>query len=199
MSEPELSDPARLEALRRSVAALEGGPCVACGRALCGHEAVTCVVMGLGTAQRCLSCLAIGLGRPVEELRAGVHEHVSHRECFGRVWREADGRERDVAHCPWAAVQAGRSEAPRVLAAAAADDDAPAAADASWDAGDTGCGELVLELRRRLARLAPGQVLAVTATDLGAPQDLPAWCGLTGNTLVTNRHPNYLIRRKKER
>jgi tRNA 2-thiouridine synthesizing protein A len=52
-----------------------------------------------------------------------------------------------------------------------------------WNAGDLGCGELVLELRKKL-RLIPGQVLKVTALDPAAPIDLPAWCRLTNNTLI---------------
>jgi tRNA 2-thiouridine synthesizing protein A len=73
---------------------------------------------------------------------------------------------------------------------------APAHADEEWNAGDLGCGELVLELRMRMARLEPGRVLKLIARDPGAPADLPAWCGMTGHTLVSDRHPIYLIRRK---
>ena len=53
----------------------------------------------------------------------------------------------------------------------------------SWHAGDLGCGELVIELRKRLRRM-PGQVLKITALDPAAPIDLPAWCRLTNNPLV---------------
>jgi len=67
--------------------------------------------------------------------------------------------------------------------------------DDAWDAGPMGCGELVLELRFRLQALAPGAVLKLTATDLGAPEDLPAWCRLTGHALVLQRHPDYWIRK----
>ena len=48
--------------------------------------------------------------------------------------------------------------------------------DQEWNAGELGCGDLVLELRRRL-REAPGQMFKVIALDLGAPEDIPAWCG----------------------
>lgn len=61
---------------------------------------------------------------------------------------------------------------------------APPAHDASWDAGELGCGELVLELRLRMRQLASGQVLCLTATDPGAPADIPAWCGMTRNRLL---------------
>jgi tRNA 2-thiouridine synthesizing protein A len=70
-------------------------------------------------------------------------------------------------------------------------------ADETWDAGDLGCGELVLELRTRLACMQPGQVMKLIALDAGAPADLPAWCRMTGHTLVSGEHPVYLIRRKE--
>jgi tRNA 2-thiouridine synthesizing protein A len=71
--------------------------------------------------------------------------------------------------------------------------------DATWDAGGLGCGELVLELRDRLRVLPPGGVLLLRAEDPGAPADLPAWCRLTGHTLLSARHPEYRIRRKSDR
>ena len=71
-------------------------------------------------------------------------------------------------------------------------------ADTVWDAGDMACGELVFELRMRLARMKPGQVLELIARDPGAPADLPAWCRMTGHTLVSMQHPVYHIRRREE-
>jgi tRNA 2-thiouridine synthesizing protein A len=73
--------------------------------------------------------------------------------------------------------------------------DAVVRADEEWDAGDLGCGELVLELKMRLDRMPPGRVIKVTALDPGAPADMPAWCRLTGHTLLREAHPVYLIRR----
>jgi tRNA 2-thiouridine synthesizing protein A len=55
----------------------------------------------------------------------------------------------------------------------------------------------VLELRNRLKALSPGAVLEVTARDPGAPEDLPAWCRLTGHQLLQAAHPRYLIQRKE--
>jgi len=68
---------------------------------------------------------------------------------------------------------------------------------AQWDAGDLGCGELVLELRQRLEAMRPGQVLILTARDPGARADIPAWCRLTGHALIEHHHPVYQIRRKE--
>ena len=69
--------------------------------------------------------------------------------------------------------------------------------DVTWDAGDMGCGDLVLELRHRMEALRPGQVLALVARDPGAPADIPAWCRMTGHALVAEQHPTYIIRRKE--
>jgi tRNA 2-thiouridine synthesizing protein A len=74
---------------------------------------------------------------------------------------------------------------------------APRAADAQWDAGDLGCGDLVLELRLRMEALRPGQLLQLTASDPGARADIPAWCRMTGHTLIVEQHPVYQIRRKE--
>jgi tRNA 2-thiouridine synthesizing protein A len=68
---------------------------------------------------------------------------------------------------------------------------------ASWDAGTLGCGELVLELRNRIATIAPGKLFQLFAYDPAAPEDLPAWCRMTGHTLVRASHPEYLLQRKE--
>jgi tRNA 2-thiouridine synthesizing protein A len=69
--------------------------------------------------------------------------------------------------------------------------------DTEWDAGDLSCGDLVLHLRFRMMAMAPGTVLRLVATDPGAPADIPAWCRLTGHTLIDTHPPVYLIRRKE--
>lgn len=67
-----------------------------------------------------------------------------------------------------------------------------------WDAGDTGCGQLVVELRRRLRAMEPGQRLELITRDAGAAVDLPAWCRMTGHHLESANHPVYVIRRKAD-
>ena len=71
-------------------------------------------------------------------------------------------------------------------------------ADRRYDAGDTLCGELALALRTELRGMPPGAVLEVVASDAAAPQDLPAWCELTGHTLVRAEPPRFWIRRKPD-
>jgi tRNA 2-thiouridine synthesizing protein A len=72
----------------------------------------------------------------------------------------------------------------------------PAPADV-WDAGDMGCGELLLLLRLRIERLPSGAVLRLIARDPGAIEDMPAWCRLTGHRLLSAHHPEYLLQRKE--
>jgi tRNA 2-thiouridine synthesizing protein A len=72
------------------------------------------------------------------------------------------------------------------------------AAEIAFDAGDLGCGDLVLALRNRLRELPAGTVLVLTARDPGAVLDIPAWCGLTGHALLSESHPHYRIRRKED-
>lgn len=71
-------------------------------------------------------------------------------------------------------------------------------ADATWDAGSLGCGELIIDLRRRVRELSPGQTFHLIALDEGAREDLPAWCRLTGHLLKRAEHPHYLIVRKDD-
>ena len=66
-----------------------------------------------------------------------------------------------------------------------------------WNAGDAGCGSLIVGLKRQLERIEPGQLLRVTANSAGAPADVPAWCRVTGHTLVEADHPTYVLRRKE--
>ena len=73
----------------------------------------------------------------------------------------------------------------------------PFQADAEWNAGDMGCGELVLELRLRLEAMSSGQIFKLCARDAGAPEDLPAWCRLTGHCLLRAEPPTYWIQRKE--
>lgn len=56
-------------------------------------------------------------------------------------------------------------------------------ADVEWDAGDLGCGALLLDLRNRL-RAMPGRVLKLVSVDPGSPEDLPVWCRLSHNELL---------------
>ena len=70
-------------------------------------------------------------------------------------------------------------------------------ADAQWDAGDLACGELVLELLKRMRALPPRAVLKLIATDPAARIDIGAWCRVTKNPLVAKSPPVFFIQRKE--
>lgn len=69
-------------------------------------------------------------------------------------------------------------------------------ADAFNDTEEMGCGDLMIALRKAMLPLAPGQVLHLRATDLGAPHDIPAWCNMTGHSLLRATAPDYYLRKK---
>ena len=178
----------------------QGACCVGCGATVCGHEAVMSLAMGFKNKPRCLPCLAAGLAREPRELRDHLFAYVDHHECLRAGWDWASSHEGFEPESPPACLWGGGEE----IASVAGDTDdrpqpgmsRPPVADAEWDAGDLGCGDLVLELRMRLQSLKPGKVLKLTARDPGAPEDLPAWCRLTGHSLLSSQHPEYWIRRK---
>lgn len=173
-----------------------GQGCASCSRALCGHEILLSVALGARDAPRCLGCLAQVLERSPIELRDQMTEHFAHRSCYGRAWAVACERENqpvDYRPACLCADQATVSPCTQEMEPSPTRESAIADA---WDAGDMGCGDLVLALRIRLNQLSPGSLLQVTARDPAAPLDLPAWCGMTGHTLCRADHPVYLIRRK---
>lgn len=171
---PERPDPARTAAVLRDLERMAGAACAGCGAPLCGHHNVVSIAMGFKDAPRCLPCVARALDRALDAFRDSVFEYVRHHDCYLSGWRWAGERE-----------------------GVCADADLPCLrAPSEWDAGDLGCGDLVLELRTRLGALAPGAMFRLTARDPGAPQDLPAWCRLTGHALTRAEPPVYWIRRK---
>src|SRR5262245_56690652 len=59
-------------------------------------------------------------------------------------------------------------------------------ADASFDGGDLDCGSgLLLLIRQHMDPLPRGGLLEFRSTDLSVEADLPAWCRMTGNELVS--------------
>ena len=187
----------KTEALLRDLEGLGKTKCGGCGGDLGPHAFVASVALGFKDRPRCAGCLADALGRERKAFLEHLAYYVRARACFRAGWEWADRSAGHACSEPgarWLAEESmasGRRQGPEQHAAGGG-------GEASWDAGDMGCGDLVLELRARLRALAPGQVLEVRALDPGAPEDLPAWCGLTGNRLVRAAPPNYWIERKKD-
>jgi 5-methyltetrahydropteroyltriglutamate--homocysteine methyltransferase len=60
------------------------------------------------------------------------------------------------------------------------------AADSSFDGGDLDCGSgLLLLIRKHIDPLPRGGLLEILSTEISVKEDLPAWCRLTGNELVS--------------
>ena len=58
--------------------------------------------------------------------------------------------------------------------------------DVSFDGGDLDCGGgLLLLIRRHIDPLEPGGLLEILSTDSTVEVELPAWCRLTSNELVS--------------
>ncbi len=58
--------------------------------------------------------------------------------------------------------------------------------DISFDGGDLDCGNgLLLLIRRHIDPLPRGGLLEIRSTEISVDEDLPAWCRMTGNELVS--------------
>jgi 5-methyltetrahydropteroyltriglutamate--homocysteine methyltransferase len=71
---------------------------------------------------------------------------------------------------------------------------------ARFDGGNLDCGNgLLLLIRRHIDPLESGQLLEILSTDPSVEEDLPAWCRLTGNALVSRTRTgavrSYLVRK----
>jgi tRNA 2-thiouridine synthesizing protein A len=69
--------------------------------------------------------------------------------------------------------------------------------DAAFDGGDTGCGELLLDLLLFTKRQPGGAKISVLARDPGASREIPAWTRLVGHELVEAKPPYFLIKTSK--
>ena len=178
-----------------------GAPCARCSTDLIGHDVVMSLMLGFRDAPCCAACLAAAHGALPAPFLARAAEHVRRLACYRAGWVHADRRLDALERWPEERIPSALRAEDDETRAAPADLDALhsgalRAHAAELDAGDKGCGELVLELRVRMNELAPGDVLRLVARDPGAPEDLPAWCRMTGHQLRAADHPLYWIERK---
>lgn len=72
--------------------------------------------------------------------------------------------------------------------------------DVTYDAGPTGCGELIMNLFLTMKKMKNGQIIMVISYDAGAREDIPAWCRLQKHTLLnidkTDKVWHYFIQKK---
>jgi tRNA 2-thiouridine synthesizing protein A len=59
--------------------------------------------------------------------------------------------------------------------------------DLIYDAGPTGCGELIMNLFLMVKKMERGQIIEVTSYDKGAREDIPAWCRLQNHKLLERK------------
>ena len=58
--------------------------------------------------------------------------------------------------------------------------------DVSFDGGDLDCGNgLLLLIRKHIDPLPRGGLLEIRSSEISVEEDLPAWCRLTGNELLS--------------
>lgn len=162
---------------------IAGGTCTDCRRAYTAREAVGSIALGFRNAARCWNCLGLRLDRDSVELERQIDDYVQRRECYRRAWQAADAMDRETVP-------------DRTVAEDPSGEMTLESSETEWDAGDLGCGELVMMLRLKLKALPAGTEFRLRATDPGAPEDIPAWCRLCGHTLISMDHPDYTIRRK---
>jgi len=178
----------------RELHRIAGGRCQDCAVGYSAKEAVWSIALGFKNAPRCLPCLCRRLGRDENDLRTSLTEYVHRRECYLRAWREAETMDAKNGDLQPPVSRDPEGSEPDL-------DTLPSGSrltTTDWDAGDLGCGDLVMQLRMRLKSMTAGSVIRVTATDPAAPEDIPAWCRLTGHTLLSANHPVYTIRRKED-
>ncbi len=180
-----------------------GGPCAGCSIELVGHDGVLSLFLGFSDAPRCVACLAQLHGRERAAFLRHAASSIRRLACFRAGWEHADRRLASASGWPEERLPAAlrmdvapSDQGPERAPSHPAGPSDFAGAEAAFDAGDRACGELALELKRRLGLLSEGERLHLIATDLGAREDLPAWCRLTGHRLVRAEPPHYLIARR---
>ena len=72
--------------------------------------------------------------------------------------------------------------------------------DVELDARNLSCPLPILRAKKSLSQMSSGQVLRITATDKGAPNDFEEFCRQTSNELLSSTVENgefvFLIRRR---
>ena len=65
------------------------------------------------------------------------------------------------------------------------------------DAGEVGCGELIMFLRSEIQPFPEGTRILLTAKDYAAATEVDAWCRMTGNLLEGIQDNFFLIVRQR--
>jgi len=186
------------ESIIRDLERLRASACIRCGQPLCPHQLLMSIALGFKNSLRCLPCLGKSLEYDPARIRDSLWEFIRSRDCYLGAWNWASRAAGFPENAmPQTLMAFEKKPADTVLPKPVAPSSSEMDISATWNAGDMGCGDLVLELRLRLQALRPGEIMQLCARDPGAPEDLPAWCRLTGHTLLRAEHPDYWIKRKE--
>ena len=66
--------------------------------------------------------------------------------------------------------------------------------DATLDTKGLMCPMPIVQLAKKVKEMRPGQVLELVADDVGAKEDVPAWCSRTGHQLVGSEQDGRILR-----
>lgn len=66
--------------------------------------------------------------------------------------------------------------------------------DTTLDAKGLMCPMPIVHLAKKSKEMKSGQILELLADDVGAKEDVPAWCGRTGHTLVGTEEDGKIIK-----
>ena len=64
---------------------------------------------------------------------------------------------------------------------------------ATLDARGLQCPMPIVELAKKMKELKEGEILELIADDVGAKEDVPAWCNRTGNELIEMTEENGVL------
>ena len=66
--------------------------------------------------------------------------------------------------------------------------------DATLDAKGLMCPMPIVQLAKKIKEMKSGQILELLADDIGAKEDVPAWCSRTGNQLVAQEEDGKIFK-----
>ncbi len=66
--------------------------------------------------------------------------------------------------------------------------------DATLDAKGLMCPMPIVQLAKKIKEMKSGQILELLADDIGAKEDVPAWCSRTGNQLIGQEEDGKIFR-----
>lgn len=67
---------------------------------------------------------------------------------------------------------------------------------AEWDTGNLSSGEILIQLKKKMAAMNPGSILRLKSKESGLKDALFSWSLLTGNKLLKSKESEFYIKRK---